>query len=108
MHRLNWDGFSRTVRCGASEKCAKPSTLVHTAYTTFPQHERMRKCAEKSDDYGEICALRNFHETLLHQNGAERPEENSRNFLVSFIRSFEFIDAQRVGANQQTILLNKY
>jgi hypothetical protein len=42
------DGFSRTVSGGASEKCAKTSTNVHMAFTTFPQARKMCKWAKNS------------------------------------------------------------
>jgi hypothetical protein len=40
------DGFSLTVRGGASEKCTKPSGGVHMPFTTFPQAPKMCKSAK--------------------------------------------------------------
>jgi hypothetical protein len=50
------DGFSLTVRVGASEKCTKPSGGVHIPFTTFPQAPEMCKSAKnekKSKNFAE-------------------------------------------------------
>jgi hypothetical protein len=51
-------GFSRTVRVGASEKCAKGFNEVHMPCTTFPQAPELCKSKEIANFTRENHCLR--------------------------------------------------
>jgi hypothetical protein len=93
------EGFSRTVICGASEKCAKPSTNVHTAFTTFPQARELCKCRRKGKENAEIQREREVILNEVHRNSAIEAEENSGNFSVFPIGPMKFVHAKRVRAD---------
>jgi hypothetical protein len=99
-------GLSPIGPTGASEKCAKGLTVVHTPCTAFPQAPLLCNSAcqgafprEFSHNF-QVC-------TLLYTNFLQIALRIILLLLIFFIGPFELVDAQRVASNDQTVLLDE-
>src|SRR5271156_4464043 len=99
-------GLSPIGPTGASEKCAKGLTGVHTPCTAFPQAPIL--CNSACQGVFVRQFPRNFRAcTLLCTGSIQIALRIIPLLLRFFIRTVEFVDTQRVTSDDQTVLLDE-
>ena len=99
-------GLSPIGPTGASEKCAKGFTGVHTSFTAFPQAQLLCKLASESEFAREFS--QNFQARVPLCTGfIQIALRIIRLLLIFFIGPLELVDAQRVASDDQTVLLDE-
>jgi hypothetical protein len=99
-------GLSPIGPTGASEKCAKGFTAVHMPCTAFPQALLLCNFAGQSEfvrDFLQKFQAREPLCTAFHQIALRI----IRLLLRFFIGPVEFVDAQRVASDDQTVLFDE-
>jgi hypothetical protein len=92
---------------GASEKCAKTFTGVHMPFTTFPQAPEMCKCRKilaKAEKFVEVeSETKAVCPGMVHL----RLRKTLVKILTFSIGTMKFIDACRIGSDQQAIFFHQ-